>query len=223
MSVFNNNRRTFRSPTNPLDKSTVISIYPKKVNVTISTVQPPSYEVQAGSLNLPTILIVGPASWWRDIDPEQPLLEITCSSIQIADSIVNDYSNGLFMCNMGDCRPGLFYIPGPHNVPEILKDYPDLLKDADKKQRNWYQKLVAEADSLFARTNGNPLAISDDMRMAAHELNLKEKAWMQDFTMMEMKSCPACGSMIKPGFPVCANCHNIINQKLYDELKLKSA
>src|SRR5215471_18977435 len=186
-------RRTIRGPINPLDKSTVVSIYPKSVHEKKCTIQPGEFHIEPGTYDKPSILVVGPSSWWRDIDEDQPLLEIPVSSIQIADSVVRDYCNGILACDMAESMPGLFYIPGaktddkgnPNTIATldwIQKEYKSQLMAADKRQKTWYSVLIKLADSLWARSNGNPLAISDDMRMAARELNLSQiKDWMKDF------------------------------------------
>src|SRR6187200_2386767 len=89
------NRRTIRAPVNSLDKSTVVSILPKRIYETKITIQPGVFEIAPGSMEHPSVLVVGASSWWREVDVDQPLLEIPVSSIQVADSIVKDYCNGL--------------------------------------------------------------------------------------------------------------------------------
>jgi hypothetical protein len=203
------NRRTIRGPVNPLDKATVVSIFPKEINEKKVTLQPGEWTIRPGSYDAPAILVVGPSSWWREIDEEQPLLEIPVSSILIAESIVRDYCNGIFACNMVDSLPGLFYVPGEHDMNSIKKNYQNELDRAKARQNTFYSTLVKMADSLWARSNGNPLAVSDDMRMAAKELNLQTKDWMKDFQMVDMVRCFACGSLKNPLFPVCAACRAI--------------
>lgn len=212
-------RRTIRGPINPLDKSTVISIFPKDIEEKKPTIQPGIFKIPAGTIEKPGILIVGPSSWWRDIDEEQPLLEIPVSSLQIADSVVRDYLNGYLGCNMDSHMPGLFYVMGcktnQKGEPDAIatqewvkKEYKSELEKAYTRQQNWYTLLIKMADSLWARSNGNPLAIADDMRLAARELNLTAtKDWMKEFTMIDMVRCKACGSLKNPQFPVCAACH----------------
>jgi hypothetical protein len=163
-------------------------------------------------------LVVGPSVWWREIDEEQPLLEIPTGAIMVAEAIVKDYCNGVFGCNMDDAMPGLFYIPGaksdakgrpdiPATLEWIKKDFTRELKATELRQRNFYSTLIKHADSLWARSNGNPLAISDDMRMAAKELGQQTKDWLKDFQMVDMVRCVACGSLKNPSYPVCAACH----------------
>lgn len=222
------NRQTVRAPSNPLDKCTVISIYPRDIHEEKCTIQPGIFDIKAGSYEKPSTLIVGPSSWWKELDESQPLLEIPQSSIQIADSIVRDYTNGLLACNMGDCIPGLFYVPGEHSVEVIKKlsnmgGFKHLLDIAQVKQRNWFFALVKIADVLWSRTNGNPLSISDDMRLAAKELDLHTKEWLKDFQHIEMVRCVACGALRNPVFPVCQTCHAVADKEKAKELNLTFA
>ena len=201
-------RRTVRQPVNPMDRATVVSIYPKEIHEVKHTIEPGRFDLGMGSYEKPSILVVGPSSWWREIDEEQPLLEIPVSSIQIAESVVRDYCNGLLACNMGDTMPGIFYIAGEHNLASLKKSYQHELDKAQKKQHKYYATLVLLADALWARSQGNPLSVSDDMRMAARELNLTEtKDWMRDFKMINMVRCKACGSLKNPDYPICSSCH----------------
>lgn len=215
------NRMTIRAPVNPLDKSTVVSIYPKEIDEVKHTIQPGRFIVPPGSYDKPSILVVGPSSWWKEVDEHQPLLEIPVSSIQIADSIIKDYCNGLLACDMANSMPGIFYIPGDLKVIDLVKSYKHELDKALVRQRNWYSQLIKFADALWARSNGNPLTISDDMRLAAKELNLQTKDWMKDFQMVDMVRCIACGSLRNPMFPVCPTCKAISDPIKAKELGLE--
>lgn len=215
------NRMTIRAPVNPLDKSTVVSIYPKEIDEVKHTIQPGRFIVPPGSYDKPSTLVVGPSSWWKEVDEHQPLLEIPVSSIQIADSIIKDYCNGLLACDMANSMPGIFYIPGDLKVIDLVKSYKHELDKALIRQRNWYSQLIKFADALWARSNGNPLTISDDMRLAAKELNLQTKDWMKDFQMVDMVRCIACGSLRNPMFPVCPTCKAISDPIKAKELGLE--
>lgn len=200
-------RRTIRQPINPIDKATVVSIYPRQVEERKCTIEPGLFIVPAGSMDKPGVLVVGPSSWWREIDEEQPLLEIPVGSIQIAESVVRDWANGIFGCNMGDSMPGWFYVAGAHTPEEIKEKYKNELNIANNKQRKWYDTLVNLADGLWARSQGNPLAISEDMRMAARELGVSDtKDWMKNFRAVNMVRCKACGSLKSPDYPICSQC-----------------
>lgn len=214
------NRRTIRAPINPLDRSTVVSILPKQISERKPTCQPGFFEIPPGTYDRPGILVVGPSSWWREIDENQPLLELPVNSIQIADSIVTDYMNGLLACNMGDMKPGLFYVPGEFTVEKLKKDHQPLLDKAQQVQRKWFLELIKIADILWSRSQGNPLSISEDARMACRELNISNKPWLSDIQSMELIRCVACGSLRNPAYPICQSCHAIVDKKRAEELGL---
>jgi len=217
------NRRTVRAPQNPLDKSTVVSILPKFIHERKITLQPGVFDINPGTFDSPSLLVVGTSSWWREVDIDQPLLEIPISSIQIADSIVKDYCNGLLACNMADLMPGIFYIPGELTVEKLKKEHmPSLLK-AQANQKNWYRELIRVADILWSRTNGNPLAISDDARLACKELNITNKPWLGDLQTLELVRCIACGTLRNPLFPICQACKAIVDPAKAKELGLTFA
>jgi hypothetical protein len=217
------NRRTIRAPINPLDKSTVVSILPKPISERKATVQPGIFELKPGTFENPSLLVVGPSSWWREVDEHQPLLEIPVSSIQIADSIVRDYCNGLLACNMTDQMPGLFYIPGEFTVEKIKKEHQPLLTKAQAQQKKWFLELIKLADILWSRSNGNPLSISDDARLACKELNIQNKPWLGDIQAAELVRCIACGSLRNGQFPICQTCKAVADPELAKKLNLTFA
>ncbi len=206
---FVHQRPMIRSVRNSMDKATVISIYPKAVTDSNHTIQPGTFSIAAGSYKNPSIAVLGPSSWWRDVDPDQPLLEIPVSATQVAHSFIADYVTGMLGCNMGDAMPGLFFVDGELTVEDVKSKYMFQLAAAKSKQDNWFRILVGLADSLWARGGGNPLVIWDEMRMAARELGLENKLWLKDFLAAEMIRCFACGNLRNPEFPICSNCKNV--------------
>lgn len=203
-------RRTVRGPINPMDKSTVVSIYPKAITFKNITLMPRIWHIEAGSIEKPALLIVGSGSWWKDVHPEEPLIEIPVGSVAVAESIVRDYINGMFGCNMGDAMPGLFFVPGEITLEILNHDpYKKLLESAIEKQTNYYRALVGYADSLWARSNGNPLTINEEMRVAARTLGKQDKDWMSDFQNVGQIRCFGCGSFKSPDYPICPSCHTI--------------
>lgn len=215
-----NSRRVIRSAKNPMDKCTIVSIFPKEIDEIKHTIEPGHFHIPAGTLESPSTLIVGSSSWWKDIDVDQPMLEIPVSSIQIADSIIKDYANGMLGCNMGDTMPGLFFVLGEHNTLEIKMKYKEKLAEMNVKQNRWYEILVRLADSLWSRTAGNPLVIWDVMRLAAESLNYKDKPWLKDFATIQLVRCVACGGMRNPDYPICPTCKSIdSSHPLSKELK----
>lgn len=213
------NRRTIRAEVNPLDKSTIVSIYPKPVKSINDTVFPGRFIIPPGKLEKPSLFVVGSSSWWKELEDDQPLLEIPVSSIQMANSIITDFCNGLLSCNMGDTMPGLFFVPGELSLQEIKTKYPTQFQKAVDNQKRYFLELVKRGDVDWSRTNGNPLAISDDMRLAARELGIT-KEWLADFQNVEMIRCVACGAMRNPSYPICGACHNVIDVEAYKKLNI---
>jgi hypothetical protein len=216
-------RRTVRAPINPMDKATIFSIYPKEIIETKPTIQPGTFHILPGTYDKPSTLIVGTSSWWREIDPNQPLLEIPVSSVQVADSIIKDYCNGLLGCNMNDQVPGLFYFPGEWTVDRLKKEQLPILQKYAAFQKKWFTELIRIADILWARSNGNPLSISDDARMACRELNITNKDWLKDSQTIELVRCMACGSLKSSQFPVCPTCKAIADPELAKKLNIQFA
>jgi len=202
-------RKAIRAQLNPMDKCTIVSIFPKEIIEEKPTTYPGKFHIPSGTFESPAILVVGSSSWWKDYDFEQPLLEIVQSSIQMADSIIKDYANGMLGCNMGDAMPGLFFILGEHTVLDIKTNYKKKLEEVKAKQDNWYHILVKLADSLWARTGKNPLAIWDEMRLAAKSLKLDDREWVKDFKALELVSCKFCGGLRNPTYPICPSCKAI--------------
>lgn len=206
---FVSKRRLIRSVKNPMDKCTIVSIFPKAIDEVKYTIEPGKFHVDAGSLENPAILVVGSSSWWKDVDVEQPMLEMQRSSIEVADAVVVDYCGSMLACNMADCMPGLFFVLGAATKAEIKMKYKDKLNEVNEKQNNWYKILIRLADSLWARSNGNPLVVSDEMRLAARSLNFNEKPWLKDFVTIEKIPCKGCGTLKHPDYPVCPICKTI--------------
>ena len=217
------NRRTIRAPVNPMDKTTVVSILPKWISERKATIQPGFFDIPPGNLENPSVLVVGPSSWWREVDENQPLLEIPVSSIQIADAIVRDYCNGLLACNMSDQMPGLFYVPGELTAARLKAEHLSLLVDAQTKQKKWFMELIRLADILWSRSNGNPLSISDDARLACREMNITQKPWLGDMQTAELVRCTACGSLRNSLFPVCPTCKAVVDSEKAGKLGITFA
>src|SRR5882672_1460950 len=92
-SHFVSRRRLIRSSRNPMDKCTVVSILPKVIDEAKWTIDPAIYHLEPGTYENPSVLTVGSASYWREVDIDQPMIEIPVSSVLLAESIVKDYCN----------------------------------------------------------------------------------------------------------------------------------
>jgi hypothetical protein len=216
-------RKRIFAPKNELDKCTVASIYPRQIIVRNHTIFPGLFVVPAGSVEHPGLLVVESSSWFKTDYNTNDDTEVVVGSPSIARSIIDDYARGLPNYNGAESMPGLFFVTGERDEDYILEHCQKQIADAERKQNNWYMSLVRQADTLWARANGNPLAISDDARLAAELLGLKDKAWMQDFKTLELTNCPACGTPRNTNFPMCANCKTIIDKDKFASLGLSVA
>lgn len=214
------NRRMHRMAINPMDKCTIVSIFPKEIEEVKWTIEQGKFIIPGGTTEKPGVLVIGQHRWWKDIDAAQPLVEIPVGSMTLADSIVKDYCNSMIGCNMADAMPGLFFVYGEETSFTILTKYKSALDSANAKQMKWYEILVKIADALWSRTNGNPLAIMDEARIAARALNMNEKPWLKDFQTVQQVRCKACGSLKQPSYPVCPTCKAIdMDNPLAKDLK----
>lgn len=213
-------RPIIRTMKNPLDKATIVSIFPREINDIKETIQPREFHLDAGTKEDPSLTIITPAAWVRDSGDERPLEEVYISSTALAQSVIVDYCNGLLGCAIGDKQPGLFFINGEVTKKQVLSEYKIKLAEAEIKQNNWYHTLVMLADSLWARGNGNPLIIWDIQRLAARSLGLESKPWLKDFQLVEFIKCFACGTLKDPKYPICLGCKTIdVNHPLAKEIK----
>jgi hypothetical protein len=94
---------------------------------------------------------------------------------------------------------------------------------AKASQKKWFLELVRIADILWSRSNGNPLSISDDARLACKELNIQNKPWLGDMQTAELVRCIACGNLRNPQFPICQTCKAIADPEMAKKLNLTFA
>ncbi len=201
-----NQRLAYR---NPLDVATIVSIFPESFISEKYTLFPGKFYINGGTLKTPGLTLIGVSSWWRQVQGGQPDQEVPTSSVAIAESIINDYCNGLVECNMGDKMPGMFYIPGNLDITEIQKKYKTALDTANIKQKNWFAALVSKADADWVKYNNNPRAILSTAKFAAGELGFLDKPWLKDMQALEKVKCFACGNLRDPEYPVCGVCKAI--------------
>ena len=201
-------RPPIRSIKSPTDRATIVSIYPKLIEEKKYTIFPNIFIIEPGSIEKPATLIVGPCSWFKSFANGQPSIEVLVSSIEIAESIVKDWSGSLLGADP-DSGPGVFYVEGEIDTNTVKTKYSLKLAEMKLKQNRWFMTLVQHADSLWARSNQNPLTIADEMRLAARMLNLNEKPWLRDFALVDKVPCFACGSLKDPAYPVCHSCRAI--------------
>lgn len=201
-------RPIIRAIPNPLDKSTIVSIYPKDWEDRKETTQPYLFKVKGGTIDEPGLTLIKAATYTRDDDAEKPLQEIPISSIQMCESIIKDYCGSLLGATIGVAQPGMFFIPGEITTKDVKTKYTSDLIEAEKRQNQWFDNLVKLADSLWSKGGQNPLMIWSEMKFAAEQLGI-DREWLRNYQHNEMVKCFACGSLRNPEYPICANCKNV--------------
>jgi hypothetical protein len=113
----------------------------------------------------------------------------TISAREIAEDLLQDlHDHGIFVC--AGARPT-----------------PEELAAAATRRDAYYQQLVSEGDTMWARGHSFR-EISDLHRRAAIALGI-ERDWA--YVPMRMAECPACGEKVKPGVAVCRHCRAILD------------
>jgi len=216
-------------PKNPMDKTTIVSIYPRQVVDTKPTLFPSRFVIPAALQGDFSILIVEGASYFIPSPVErQPPTEVQVNSMMLAESILHDSIPTMNLVQQG-ARPGLFAIPGEWTKKTIIsyihadgRSFHDLLETAKEWQKNYWVAVMNEADGFWAKSNGDPKVIPDDARIAAKFLGLeKVKPWMSTTVASELIPCIACGTMINNNVPVCKECHAIVKPELAKTLGIK--
>jgi len=113
----------------------------------------------------------------------------TISAREIADDLLQDLQDhGTFVC--AGARPTS-----------------EELAAATARRDSFYQRLVGEGDTMWARGHSFR-EISDLHRRAAIALGI-EREWA--YVPARMVDCPACGEKVKPGVAVCRHCRAILD------------
>ena len=213
------------APVNPLDKATIVSIYPEEIVSQNHTIFPGRFILPGAAQDDFTLLTVGTSYWVKEMPDEQPYLEMTVPATEVARSIIDDWSHGIL--GVGENRaPGLFYIPGEFNKTtiQLLPEFKVKMGTIKSRQKNWFLELVKVADVLWMRTNGNFAAIPDTCKMAALYLNIGEKPWLsKNEAIAELIRCTACGSLRNSAYPVCPTCKAVVDVEKAKSLKIQFA
>jgi hypothetical protein len=115
----------------------------------------------------------------------------TISAREIADDLLQDLQDhGIFVC--AGARPT-----------------PEELKAARIRRDEFYNRLVLDGDTMWARGHSFR-EISDMHRRAAIALGM-EREWA--YVPARMKDCPACGEKVKEGVAICKHCHSILDEE----------
>jgi hypothetical protein len=99
-----------------------------------------------------------------------------------------------------------------------------VLEEATEKYINKLRDIILQADGLYAGDDNSKKGIGSIHREALRAFNQiegskEDRPWAPVRHAAKSVDCPFCGISNKPHVAKCANCHEIINQELYDKLK----
>lgn len=195
-------------------KVTVVSILPIEIRDSKPNLYPGHFVIPGGNFTDPGLLFVEKSVFYVPMAFGAPSLQIASGALEVANSIVNDYVGALFGVSE-DCRPGLFVKNKVFkNSKECAVECVGEIQSALAAQRRWFHYLVNEADAEFQKHH-QAKSISDLQKMAARELNLKDKPWLLDITQLSVNNCPACYAAVNVNAALCPSCRYVINPEKY--------
>ena len=138
-------------------------------------------------------------------------------SEEIADSIVKDHIRANISVVTGVAEPGIFNLPNQVEPSEIAVNRK--LFEARQRQKQWFIKIVEQAESDWKRT-GNTRAVGLLARIAAKRLGLQyEWTTEENVREQEINKCPVCTGLVNPNAIVCMTCKYILNKVEYEKIK----
>jgi len=195
---------------------TVVNLLPFELHEEKPHMLPSAFIVPAAEDGVFGILHVEEGIHWVPnplIDEGKPGSSIKQTTMpdEMARSIVEDFAFAQ-VCLGEDAKPGLFWVSGRLSVKDIKANYPDLIKQYQAYQTNWFRNLCAMANADWNK-NHNMLAVSDLQRTAARALGIRE-AWVE-MQVTETANCPMCQSLVNPAAIVCSSCKYILKPDQY--------
>lgn len=202
--------------------ATVVSFLPFEINEKKPGIIPEDYVLAKSDGLIPTLLVVPDARCPIYRGGEQSPFIATIPGEKLAESIVNDY-RASHMQYSEDSYPAIFWVVDKFTDPKVVMDkFKSEIAVAKKAQNNWFAKLVRDADDMWSRYYQHKM-ITDIQRHAAKMLGQVNKPWFTSPEPIELKSCPACKTMVQGDALVCFNCKTVLDADKYAKTGLKVA
>lgn len=144
-------------------------------------------------------------------------IKVPVPSIELAQSIIMDYSVAVLGIAPPDAAPGLFALKGDWtDKKDFQLKHNALIGFHTKTQTKWFENLVAIADDTWAKTR-SPISISELQRTACEILGFK-RDWLNPIASELLDKCPVCMNTVLPGALKCVACGYVINKIELDKL-----
>lgn len=197
--------------------STVVSILPFEIRESKPNLYPGMFTIPAGTFKQPGYLKVTNSRFYIPMAFGAPSMAAHSPAYEVARSIVNDYVGALLGVN-DECRPGIFVVDRDFKTDQQARDFlEDMLPAAKAAQDKWFFTLVNLADQDFNKHH-QAQSVSDLQKVAARELNIKDKPWLLDITQLSLSNCPACYSAVNAQAVICPNCRYVIKPDVYKSM-----
>ena len=175
---------------------------------------PGSFAIPASDGKEPSLLYVDNSITYVYLDGDRGSLPVRIPAEEVARSIVEDYCKSTPLYENGISSPGLFWVYGELTPIEIFKKHVSECKKAVALQREWFIRLVKDADDNWEKFHQLKM-ISSLHRFAADYLVL-ERPWNVDAEANKNTKCPACYSVIPAEAALCMYCKAIIDIDRYN-------
>jgi hypothetical protein len=152
------------------------------------------------------------------LDESRPQISVPVSSMEVAQSVVNDYVQAQLAVIAGEAQPGLFAVAGKYDKLTAAHTLKAQIAVAHEQQKEWFMRLVKIADDDWQRY-GQHKFISDTQRYAGKALGL-ERPWLLARQVEQALSvCPACHAQVHPQAIVCSHCRFVIDKAEYKKMQ----
>ena len=202
------------SPTNPMAKAmqsmgmsgprTIVSVYPVAQSLELRHEGTKTYTLDAAPEGGFTAITVDDTwSAVKDWGTGSLRMAPVPGSV-VADNLLRAWSQGRVGTGIDNMRgPGILICAG-------LQPTADEIHQAREKQTEYFRYLVHDADMKFAQDEAK--LISDDHRMAAHWMGIKDRKWSQPMVPKSLVNCPACREEIYSDAVMCKHCRTNIHE-----------
>jgi hypothetical protein len=144
-------------------------------------------------------------------------LTVPVSAIDLARSVVEDWTSAQLETAPPDAMPGLFYVDGIYSVEEVEDEFAQQLEMARNKHTLWCQRLLALADELWT-LKPSQRHLSANMRYAARYLKT-DRVWLKAPRPEDLQKCPACTQNVPSDAVICMHCSAVLNAEKYKNIQ----
>lgn len=201
--------------------TTIVSLLPYDLVESKPGLNPNEFIIKKADDEMGLTIIPNDVHYLINTDPlsdakDVRLLKVPVPSMELAQSIINDYNNALLGAEP-DSQPGLFAVKGNYTDKRVIKlKFANQLIVARDCQLRWYHKLVDIADDLWSKTH-SPISISDIQRTACKALGF-QRDWLNATPTELQEKCPVCKNAVNNGALKCIACGHILNKIEYEKL-----